>query len=463
MAAPTFAVTRRGVEIPKDADPRILALVRRELHVAPTVLNDPLPKKFKVFVESPTAYVVPLHWARRALEPWGVRYEDKRTPGDAARGDAANISFSGTLRAELRQPEAARAVIEGWKAHGGGAMLCLPVGFGKTTTALYLVGAVKKKTLVIVHKQFLAEQWLERVRQYLPGARTSVIQGADCDTSGDVVVAMIQTLLSRRYDASTFDAFGLTIADECHHIGAAAFSQCMWGQCSPRTLGLSATPTRKDGLSRVVEWFMGPIAFHVRRENQDTTTVRVVPYSCQAYDEPPPVNRRGDVCFTSIVTRLVGDEARTLLVAREVERLTRRGHDVLVLTHRRQHVVDIAGAVRGLGCDCGTYVGGDKSCPDTRVVVATYALTSEGFDLPRLNALVLATPSSDVEQSCGRVMRGTTNSGSVVVDIVDRWGVCYSQYAKRRAFYRRTGFVVRDDDSQSDQPAAQQAFGFVDE
>lgn len=331
--------------------------------------------------------------------------------------------------------------------------------------ALYLAAVAKVKTLVLVHKGFLKEQWVERVGQCLPGARVTEIQGDVCDTSGDVVVAMIQTLLSRKPSPETFQDVGLVIADEVHHLGAAAFSQCMWGQCARYVLGLSATPTRKDGLSRVVDWMVGPTAFRLQREHQATTEVRVLRFTCAEFDTPPPVNRRGDICFASVIGRLVDNTRRTQVVARQAAALAAEGKDVLVLSHRRQHVADLATAIRGLGVDsCGTYVGGDKECPDTKVIVATYALTSEGFDLPRLNALVLATPASDVEQSCGRVMRGSATRGAVIVDVVDEWGVCYSQHAKRRAYYKRTGFTVGPGPrAPDDGPRAPAHFAFVDD
>ena len=172
------------------------------------------------------------------------------------------------------------------------------------------------------------------------------------------------------------------------------------------------------------------------------------------------------MCFTTVITRLAENPRRTEGLAREAAALAAAGKHVLVLTHRRQHTKDLAAAIAARGAEVGTYVGGDKACPDTRVVVATYALTSEGFDLPRLNALVLATPASDVEQSCGRVMRGSSAAGATIVDWVDQWGVCFSQHAKRRAFYARSGFTVTGqhgaataDDQQ--QPRALQQYAFL--
>ncbi len=455
MEAVEAVITPLGVELPNV--PRVAALVRRELTVSPLSLNDPFPKKFKVFLESPTRLVVPLQWARAALAPFRPRWRDARGPGEDAR-----LDFRGSLRPSLRQPEAVQAVLDSWEACGG-AMLCLPVGFGKTLCALYLASVVKKKTLVLVHKAFLKDQWVERVGDFLPGARVTEVQGDVCDTSGDVVVAMIQTLVSRRYPPTTFSACGVVIIDESHHLAAQAFSRSMWGLCAPRVLGLSATPERKDGLVRVVSWFAGPIAFRVRRENQDTTRVKIVRYTCAEFDGPPPVNRRGDVCFTTIITRLAENAHRTQAVAREAADLAAQGRDVLVLTHRRQHAKDLAEAVAALGVQVGTYMGGDKQAPDTKVIVATYALTSEGFDLPRLNALVLATPASDVEQSCGRVMRGSSTRGALIVDWVDQWGVCFAQHAKRRGFYKRSGFSMDGQAAEAAETQPPQEFAFVDD
>ena len=421
-------------------------MVKKELMVTPAAFNDPFPKRFPVFLETPTKYVVPLQWARGRGE-----VIDARPPGAPAR-----LEFRGTLRDDLHQKEAAKRVLEAWNEHGG-AILCLPVGFGKTTVALYLAAVVRKKTLVLVHKSFLKDQWIERVEQCLPGARVTVVQGNTIDTSGDVVVAMIQTVLSRR---PAFDDIGLVIADEVHHLAASHFCQCMWGLCARYTMGLTATPRRRDGLMRVVEWFCGPVAYKVSRTDQQATTVRVCKYACDAYKGPPPTNRRGDVCYASMITALVENRHRTQWIAELVASL--EGEDILVLTHRRQHARDLADAIRAGGIESvGTYLGGDKTCPDTRVIVATYALTSEGFDVPRLTALVLATPASDVEQSCGRVMRGSAHAGATILDVLDDWGVCWSQHAKRRAFYKASGFAVSS--TQQRAPPEEPAFAFVDD
>lgn len=409
--------------------------VRDELVVSPFSPKALFPRNIKVFDETTTDVTVPLHWARLAFPHMDFRDERPEAAG-------SNMRFVGQLRDDLRQPDAVRAVLDAW-ARGGGALLCLPVGYGKTLTALHLACLLKKRTLVVVHKQFLAEQWRERISQFVPGASVTTVQGSCCDVSGDFVICMLQTLVARKYPASAFATCGLVIVDEAHHVAAEAFNKAMRELCAPYTLGLTATPERRDRLGKVVEWFLGPIAFRACRENQSSTIVRVVRYSCPAYAESPPINRCGDVCFASVVSAIASDATRSSIVADLAVAMARRGHDVLVLSHRRAHCGVLRDLVRQRGVECATYLGGDKDIPGATVVVATFALASEGFDCPRLSALVLATPASDVEQACGRVMRG--GSHAEIVDVVDAWGVCFAQHAKRRSFYKKGGFAVQAD------------------
>jgi superfamily II DNA or RNA helicase len=92
--------------------------------------------------------------------------------------------------------------------------------------------------------------------------------------------------------------------------------------------------------------------------------------------------------------------------------------------------------------DAQTYLGGDKNAPDASVICATFSLASEGYDNPSLSALVLATPSSDVIQACGRILRGGKEKNPIVVDFADQYSLCVGQLAKRMSFYRKIGFTT---------------------
>ena len=430
-----FHADSRGVIVAKHVDnATIIKRIRRELTVTPLSPNDPFPKKIRMFIETPTSFVVPQYWAPVTDPTHRVR------PDDVPRW---HHDFVGELRTELHQFEAVSAVLKSIRTTGG-AILNLHVGSGKTTCALYIAATLGLKTGILVHKQFLADQFTERIAQHLPGATVSTVRGDDCDTSGDFVLLSIQTLMSRKYPPSTFENIGFLIVDECHHIVSTVFSTVIFGGLSTRyTLGLSATISRKDGLGHVIPWFLGPVAYTRSHTDRRDVTVRIVNFKDPTYADPPKLNRRGDICYASLISQIVDVPARNGVIIDEITRLVDVGRRVLVLSHRRGHSDTLAKMVRARGFDAATYLGGDKAAPEALVTCATYALASEGYDDPRLTALVLATPSSDVTQACGRVMRGS-GTGAIIVDIVDHYSVLYPQFVKRRKQYRDAGFSFGD-------------------
>ncbi len=134
----------------------------------------------------------------------------------------------------------------------GGGLLDLPCAWGKTSASLYIISQLKKKTIVIVHKEFLMNQWIERIQQFLPNAKIGKIQGQVIDIEGkDIVLGMLQSLSMKDYPASMFDSFGLTIIDEVHHISSEVFSCALFKLVTKYTLGLSATMNRSDGTTKV--------------------------------------------------------------------------------------------------------------------------------------------------------------------------------------------------------------------
>jgi superfamily II DNA or RNA helicase len=427
-------VSRRGVQIPlNDLTEQEKKLVSRELTVSPVSLNEIFPKKFKVFQQDGTNVYVPRFWALENLKRPITENFGSVVPMNS------NVQFTGTLRKELQQDKAVEALMSSLRKTGGG-VLSLDTGFGKTISSIYTAVKLGVKTMIMVHKGFLAEQFEESIKRFAPAAKISKIRGEVCDTSGDFVIVMIQTLLSRKYDS--LDGFGCLILDESHHAPAESFSQAMFGVSFKYVIGLTATPIRKDGLTRVLYWFFGPLCFEARRKNQKSVFVKIVNFTHPEYFKPPPINKRGDICYASLMTKICDISDRTMRIAEEAKILADTGRYVLVLSHRRGHATQICEQLKSLGVDSATYLGGDKTEPDVRVICATYALASEGYDNPRLSGLVLATPSSDVVQACGRILRGGSGNDPIIVDIVDHYSLFLGQVAKRKAFYRKIGFLI---------------------
>jgi len=449
-------LSRQGAKIKiEDLTESEKKLVNRELFVAPVSLNDEFPKKFKVFKRTDTHVFMPRYWALENLKRFAITEDYGKIESMQS-----NVKFTGALRKELQQEAATDALLKQLRETGGG-ILSLDTGFGKTVCSIYTACQLKVKTMILIHKKFLEEQFEETIKRFVPEAKISKIRGDSCDLSGDFVIASIQTLLVRKYNA--FDGIGCLIIDEAHHICAESFSQAMFGISFKYVIGLSATPTRKDGLTRVLHWFLGQTAFEVRRKNQTNVIVKILPFTHAEYKMPPPVNRRGDICYASLMTKIVEIKDRTIFIAEQTKKIAETGRYVLVLSHRRNHAIEIKDILILLGVDAATYLGGDKTEPDAQVICATYHLASEGYDNPRLSGLILATPSSDVIQACGRILRGGSGNDPIIVDIVDNYSLFLGQVAKRKAFYRKIGFNMGKDDAPVKKIEEQLGAMFIDD
>lgn len=184
---------------------------------------------------------------------------------------APRLSFEGVQR------EAVAKSIQQLQIHGG--VLSVATGVGKTVMALCVACTMKTKTLIVVHKQFLMDQWDERIKTFVPGARVGRVHQSTEDVEDcDVVVGMLQSIAMRDYDEDTFRGFGLVIFDECHVVHAPVFSRALRVLCAPHMLGLSATPVRRDGLSRVIHWFLGPTFFEHSLTGKGDVIVSVCHY-----------------------------------------------------------------------------------------------------------------------------------------------------------------------------------------
>ena len=160
--------------------------------------------------------------------------------------------------------------------------------------------------MIIVHKEFLLRQWLERIEQFLPTARVGKIQWSVIDIiDKDIVIGMLQSLSMKDYPEKLFDDFGFTIYDEVHHIGAQVFSRALFRNVSQYSLGLSATMKRKDGLSKVFKMFLGDVVYKKERKGEDNVLVRAIEYFHEDEEYSKVVlNYRGQTNYTSMIKNL---------------------------------------------------------------------------------------------------------------------------------------------------------------
>ncbi|MGA1563844.1 MAG: DEAD/DEAH box helicase [Pontimonas sp.] len=363
-----------------------------------------------------------------------------------------NAAFTGSLRDA--QSDVCKRALNTIRSVSG-TTLVLPTGFGKTVCALYLMTQLGVKPLILVHKSFLLEQWKQRIESFLPGIRVTTIQGATYDDSGDIVIAMMQTMYSRSLSAP--DSCGLTIVDECHHVPAKTFRSVMM-QCNTQyRIGLSATPHRADDLDPFL--ILGqPTELAAQlpeasgrhgwsspgQQGIDGSRIKIqiYEYHCMEYNRPPPiVSYTRNVNHSAMLTQVACDQYRTRSICQMIKHQD-TARNILCLVHRKSHATDVFDGLSKLGVDCAIFSPASKGvCPETRIVISTYVFASEGFDEKRFDTLVLCSPATDVRQAVGRILRKMEDPrhDPLVIDVVDNWAVFNRQAFKRRTIYRSMG------------------------
>lgn len=338
----------------------------------------------------------------------------------------------------------------------GGIILSLKTGQGKTVCAINLISKIKKKCLIIVHKTFLMTQWIERILEFtdLDLLDIGIIQGKKLDTKNKpVVIGMLQSLSLKDYPQEIFDDFDFVIVDECHHISSKSFSKALLKLRSTFTLGLSATPERTDGLTYIFKYFLGEDIFKL--EENKIKHVQIQPYFYKNSSEEEKhlfqIKKiyNGNLNLSAMITNLTLSQERNNFILNKIP--VNENRNVLVLSSRIEQLEflckEFKSRFRHIKSDL--YIGKMKSnalkqAEKAQIIFATYQMVSEAFDLPKLNTLVFASPQSNVEQSCGRILRKISeNIKPLIIDICDLdIPVFIGQYKKRKKFYLESEWII---------------------
>ena len=373
-------------------------------------------------------------------------------------GAAIEAEFQGQLRPFQ---EEAVAKITGYDE----GILCAPTAFGKTAVAAWLIAKRKVNTLVIVHRQQLLDQWQERLGMFLdlPAKSIGHIGGGKMDRTGCVDVAVIQSLY-RKDEVKDFVAeYGQVIVDECHHISAFTFEQVMRQVKAKYVVGLTATPTRKDGHHPIIYMQCGPVRFSMSARTMTETTPfehKVTPRHTEFRMAPDLT----EVTIQDIYAALVDDASRNEMIANDIVGTIESGRCPLLLTGRTEHLQYFASKLAGVAKHVFVLKGGMgkkqrrataaalASVPEdeSRVILATGSYIGEGFDDARLDTLFLAMPISwkgTLQQYVGRLHRLHDNKRFVqVYDYVDNCvPMLVRMYERRLRGYAAIGYVIEQE------------------
>lgn len=325
-----------------------------------------------------------------------------------------------------------------------------------TVLSLNIISVLKKKTLVIVNKEFLMNQWIERIAEFLPSARVGRIQSTILDIENkDIVLGMLQSISMKDYDSSVFDSFGLTIIDEVHHISSEVFSRALFKIVSKYMLGLSATMERKDGTTDVFKMFLGDVAFKGEHTEKHRVCVRAIEYvSGDAVFNEVECDFRGQPKYSTMISKLCAFVPRSDFIVRIIRDLLVEEPDsqIMILAHNRSVLEYLHDTILEKEiATVGYYLGGMKErdlkiTESKQIVIATYAMAAEALDIKTLSCLVMATPKTDIVQSVGRILR-MKHRNPRVIDIVDKHDIFQRQWNQRKRFYRSCNYRIRSIDS----------------
>lgn len=350
-----------------------------------------------------------------------ARFIDKRT--------SSNASIDFNLNSSIELSSNQQRIIAAFHANSGGLVQMAPGG-GKTISCLGFVSDIKKRALIIVHTSMLQKQWLDELTQKCSGNFTIGRLDGKKKVDGDIVVAVIDSLYVKceldkeTPDFSYLNSFDIVIQDECHHASARSFKAVLDNFSGVYKLGVTGTPTRKDGMHFLMFDTFGEISVAIGdNELKDRITdfeYEFVVFPGQYHVPGRKFFRKSqggmDLDYNQAIDFLINSEERNNLILNKVSNDINNGYKVLVLTYRTEHAYTLYNSLKEKYK--GHLIIGDvtskidfqaiRADMEFQFIVANRAIAEEGLDIPHLSSLHIVLPSTNmqkIKQQLGRIRR----------------------------------------------------------
>lgn len=369
-------------------------------------------------------------------------------------------------------------------------ILSAATAFGKTVVCCNIIAQKKVNTLILLQSSALVQQWEDSLKRFLtieeeapeyetPSGRKkrrkSVIgrlQGPHDSTTGIIDIAMVGSVYRGGAFHNRLQDYGLVIVDECHHAASDTMVAVLQEVRAKYVYGVTATPFRGDRLEKINEMLLGPIRYQYtskdRAKEQGIAhlvyprfTRAVVPGFGQDNMHPNDVyeivryNEDRDDLIVSDVKQCIADGRTPVVLSKYVnhserlyERLASHADKIFLLSgknSKKEHraILQKMSQVRA---------------DESMILVATGKLIGEGFDFPRLDTLIMATPVAGknvVEQYAGRLNRDYEGKKNVIIyDYVDSHIPMFDRmYGKRLKAYKQIGYEIYSENDAEKQEA----------
>jgi superfamily II DNA or RNA helicase len=452
------------IHVPRSLPIPVLAALRRLATFPNPVFHEKLRLRLATY-ETPRFLFVGEWHADRLVLPRGVLDQSLsllETAGATVVVQDARVvgtrvpwKFQGELR------EGQETAVRKMLAEDDG-VLCAPPGAGKTVMGCALIARTRTSALVLVHRAVLVEQWRETATRFLGLKRKEIglWRGPTPRLTGRFDIAMLPSLARVENLAAALAGYGVIVVDECHHVPATSFEMVLKACSSRRVYGLTATPKRKDRLEKLLFAQCGPIRHTlVDAPTDEVRTVKVrrttVVFPSDAGPRPP---------IHLVWEALVQDESRIKVIVADLLSCAASGRSPLVLADRKVYLERLQAAftaeVTGVTCHRLDGQMGKKARSEVLrqigehydeqkpfVLFATASLIGEGFDLPRLDTLVLAMPLSfkgRLVQYAGRLHRRHEAKGAALIFdyLDDNHAITSAMFRRRLAGYNELGYRI---------------------
>jgi superfamily II DNA or RNA helicase len=349
-----------------------------------------------------------------------------------------------------------------------GVIVNLEAGQGKTFLSLHIITYLKVKTFIIVHNELILQQWVKVISAFIPDAKIGLWYGKQKTITEDsnIIISIINSALL--YE--NWDKIGLCIFDEVHLYcskgRAEIFDKCQ----STYMLGLSATPEdrkeKNDNTYKIIQWQIGPILVASELEGY---TIEEIPFKCNVnmikyYGHPDyietHINEYLDmVSNTKMIKQLTDDPYRIKLIVKLTKDIIQEPKtNLFIFSCRRSYLENIykelnddntfmltneleASVIMGQSAQEDV----DNAEKNSRIILTTYQYFGTGKSIPRMNAMIIATPfKTGIQQFAGRIFRLGSDYTIVrkIIDIVDWETTLKSQWYSRAKYYKEKDFPI---------------------
>lgn len=344
-------------------------------------------------------------------------------------------------------------------------ILMAPPGAGKTVMACALIAERKVSTLVLVHRQPLMEQWKERISTFLgiPVKEIGNLSGSKKKTTGKLDLAMLQSLKNIEDLSEIAQSYSQIIIDECHHIPATSFEDILKQLPARYVVGLTATPYRKDGLEKILFQQCGPVRYEL--ENTESLALeKIVTIHETGFRLPIEIGDKP--AHHELIHYLTSDLKRNQLIAKHTIESLNENRFPLLISDRKEHL-DVLELIISEGINIATTeiirLDGDLTSKQRKqaieqlhefrnegrkvLLMSSASLIGEGFDLPALDTMILATPLSfegRMIQYAGRIHRSSEGKTQAqIIDYVDfSNAILIKMYRNRIKAYKQMGYSI---------------------